>query len=72
MCDGITGVQYAETHGSVLHQSRPGSVAARHSVASRGCSGEVDDIGTDLDCNDQGRAEEEGPGWELEPASQSH
>lgn len=72
MCEGITGVQDAETHGSGLHQSRPGSVAGRHSAASRGCSGGVGDIGTDLDCNGQGRAGEEGPGWVLEPASQSH
>lgn len=51
-----------QTHGSGLHQSRPGSEAGRHSAASRGCSGGVGDTGTDPDCNGQGTAAEAGPG----------
>lgn len=72
MYDGITGVQCAETHGSGLHQSRPDSGAGRRNAASQGCRGGVGGTGTDPDCNGQGRAGEAGPGWVLEPASQSH
>lgn len=64
--------QHAETHDSGLHQSRPGSGAGRHSAASRGCSGGVGGTGTDPECNGQGRAREEVPGWVLEAASPSH
>jgi len=62
-------LQHAETHGSGLRQSHPGTGAGRHSAAIQGCRGGAGDTGTDLDYSDQGT---EGPGWVPGPASQSY
>lgn len=47
-----------QTYDSAFRPSRPHSGPVRRSAASRGCSEEDGDTGTDLDCTDQGREEE--------------